>query len=387
MKRVLLVHADMDPYAAGGAAVPAWTIEALRDAYRISVLTWGTVSVELLNQHYGTSLRRTDLTVHQVPAAVRRWFARRQLLLLRYSYLMRLCRRLAADYDVVIGTNDEMDFGRRGIQYIHYPHFHDPRVNRVVTRPIEPFYLRWYHSPLLLRGYFRLCLAGAGFSMQRMRTNLTLVNSNWTGQLMREVHGIETTTVYPPVSVDFPRIPWEHREDGFVCVGRLAPEKRIETIIELLSAVRDQGAAVHLHIVGAPGPADYVEHIRRLQAAHEWVSLELDRPPAAVRQLLASHRYGIHAMRREPFGIAVAELLQAGCLLFVPDDGGVAEIVGRNPSLTYDTAADAVAKIVDTVRNPARQRALLHALETQKPLFSPHRFVEEMRAVVADFSG
>ena len=387
MKRVLVLRVSMDPSAGAGTAVAAWTIEALRDSSQVSVLTCGPVDVGALNRYYGTTLRETDVRVHQVPAWVPLRSAPRRWQLLQHCSLMRRCHRVANEYDVVIGTDNETDFGRRGIQYIHYPAFHDPRVNGRVARSVESFALRWYHAPLLLRSYFRLSLAAAGFSMRRMRTNLTLVNSNWTGDLMRQVHGIDTMTVYPPVHTDFPQVAWDDREAGFVCVGRLGPEKRIETIIEILGAVRSRGGDVHLHIIGTPGPADYVAHIRGLQALNaDWVSLECDLSRSAVAQLLATHRYGIHAMRREPFGIAVAEFLRAGCIPFVPDDGGLVEIVGGNPELVYDAVPDAAAKILAVIRDPARQHGLLRYLETCKALFSSTRFMEQMRAAVDGFS-
>jgi glycosyltransferase involved in cell wall biosynthesis len=387
MKRVLLVRSDMDSHAGAGAAVTAWMIEALRDAYDVSLLTWAPVAIGALNDYCGTSLRPGDVKLHQMPAWMQRGIAPQRFLLLRQSLLMRRCRRMVDEYDVVIGIDNEMDFGRRGIQYIHYPSSHDPRINASVASSVEPFNVRWYHFPILLRSYFRVCRALAGFSPARMRTNLTLVSSGWTGRLMHEVHGVDTVTVYPPVLADFPRVPWEPRENGFVCIGRIAPEKRIEDIVEILSAVRAEGADVHLHLVGTPGPAEYVERIRRLQKTHEWVSLELDLPRAALAQVLTTHRYAIHAMRREPFGIAVATLLHAGCLLFVPDDGGLVEIVGHNRELVYHSAADAVAKIVAVVRDPARQHALARSLEAHAPTFSAQRFMEQMRAIVGTFGG
>ena len=47
-----------------------------------------------------------------------------------------------------------------------------------------------------------------------------------------------------------------------------------------------------------------------------------------VRALMATHRYGIHGMREEHFGMAPAELARAGCIVWVPRGGGQMEIVG-----------------------------------------------------------
>ena len=43
---------------------------------------------------------------------------------------------------------------------------------------------------------------------------------------------------------------------------------------------------------------------------------------------MATHRYGIHGMREEHFGMAPAEMARAGAIVWVPRGGGQTEIVG-----------------------------------------------------------
>jgi glycosyltransferase involved in cell wall biosynthesis len=102
--------------------------------------------------------------------------------------------------------------------------------------------------------------------------------------------------------------------------------------------------------------------------------------------VLAAHKYGIHGMRAEPFGIAVAEMVNAGCIVFVPDDGGMVEIVGDCQELTYRTPSDAVAKIAAVVRDPERQRTLSRDLSARRVRFSTTRFMQQMRSVVDEFA-
>ena len=52
---------------------------------------------------------------------------------------------------------------------------------------------------------------------------------------------------------------------------------------------------------------------------------------------MASHRYGIHGMREEHFGMAPAELARAGAIVWVPRGGGQMEIVGHEPALMFDS--------------------------------------------------
>ena len=60
---------------------------------------------------------------------------------------------------------------------------------------------------------------------------------------------------------------------------------------------------------------------------------------------VVGHGDGIHARPGEAFGIAIAEMIVAGCLPFVPAEGGPSEIVDHNPALVYDTVDEAVEKI------------------------------------------
>src|SRR5262245_36901588 len=107
-----------------------------------------------------------------------------------------------------------------------------------------------------------------------MKQSLTLVNSNCTGAKVREVHGIGSTTLYPPVSGVFPEGPWTEREDGFVCIGRIAPEKELDKVIDVLMGVRARGQDVHLHLIGAPDHSSYYQDIRRrVQENSSWLFL------------------------------------------------------------------------------------------------------------------
>ncbi len=111
--------------------------------------------------------------------------------LIKLSLLMRYTRRVSAGFDVVFGVYNETDYGRRGIQYVHYPTY---------LRPRPEVDLRWYHPPQSgLNLYYALADRIADFSLDRLKANLTLVNSDWTGEHVSRFLGIKTRTLYPPV--------------------------------------------------------------------------------------------------------------------------------------------------------------------------------------------
>lgn len=381
MKRVLVVQPSIEP-PGGGNGVAAWMIEALKHTHRVALLTWRAPDLAAVNRFFGTALAEGEFVCHVVPAAVRRAFhcSPMPLALLRDAYLMRRARRLAPCFDVVISASNEGDVGPRGIQFVHYPRF-DPE------RPAVD--LRWYHrwSPAV-RAYRAAVLRATGFSAARMRRNLTLANSAWVADRLRRVHGVQPLIVHPAVAAVWSPVLWAEREDGFVCVGRLAPEKRIERVVDILARVRARGHGVHLHVAGSADDAAYAAFVRRLAAAHSaWVSLHENLPRDALGALVSRHRYGIHGMEEEHFGMVVAEMVSAGCVVFVPAGGGQQEIVGGDERLLYRTPDEAADKIAAVLADVSCQRDLRDALAPRAAALSPERFAAAIRRVVADFTG
>jgi glycosyltransferase involved in cell wall biosynthesis len=377
--KILLVQPSLDP-PGGGNLVGVWMLQALRDDHELALLAWKPPDLAACNRHYGTSLRTDDFRLHVVPGPVR-WLGRltpTPVSLLKDTYLVRRSFALAAAYDVVITGNNEADFGRTGIQYIHYP-----KVG--MARPAVD--LHWYHaSRTLLELYHRLCARVGRFSAERMKGNLTLVNSAYMGAHVRALHGIEPVVLHPPVPGEFSAVPWNERENAFVCIGRISPEKRVDTIVDIVRRVRAAGEDVCLHVVGTPDDRRHTRLVRGLARQHaSWLRLHENLSRTELVRLVARQRYGIHAMPDEHFGIAVAEMVRAGCVVFVPEDGGPAEIVGAAEELRWASPEDAVAKILATLRDSMTQARLRAHLTERAALFSTERFCAQFRAVVRDF--
>jgi len=90
-------------------------------------------------------------------------------------------------------------------------------------------------------------------------------------------------------------------------------------------------------------------------------------------------------MREEHFGMAPAEMMRAGMIVWVPKGGGQVEIVGGEPSLVYETeqeAADAIRRVID---DDAEQLRLRELLASRGELFDEQRFMREIQEVVAEF--
>ncbi len=245
------------------------------------------------------------------------------------------------------------------------------------------------HNSRLRQAYLTLTKVIAGHYEQTSLVNagLILANSIWSRKVIRERFGIETEVVYPPVKLQAMVPSSERNRHRIVCLGRVYPEKRIEQIIEIIKAVRGRGHEITLHIVGDTRETAYGRKIEQLsQVEGNWIVREGRQFGEAKARLLSECAYGIHARPGEAFGIAIAEMITAGCIPFVPAEGGPAEIVDHNPALLYETPQEAVEKIDSMLRNPTLERATRLCLQQRSRQFSADSFMREIRRVVDEFA-
>ncbi len=386
LKKALLIQPDLQVHG-GGNTVAVWMIEALKSDYDLSVMTWMPFELNALNRNYGTGFKKAEFKALHVPLLFRflvfilpGFHEIRKL-----SILIRWCKIVRKRYDVILTAYNELDFGKKGIQYVHYPHRVLKRFREQCLDTRQAGIWRWLND--LKSGNQPWC-GLLDFSAERMLENRTLVNSNWTGEKFRGFYRSPALTVYPPVPGEFPEAPWDEKENGFVCIGRISGEKRLEEVIDILAHVRPHVPDIHLHIIGSKVSYNegYYQRVKKKVAEHAaWVFLEENPSRNELIELVCKHRYGIHGTKDEHFGIAVAEMIRAGCIPFVPDSGGQVEIVGREPRLLYGSDAEAVEKILDVLKHPKEQQALLKHLASRGDLFSTEKFMHQIREVVAEF--
>jgi glycosyltransferase involved in cell wall biosynthesis len=378
MKTVLFAQPSFQP-PGGGNGLAAWMLEALKSDYQVTTISWQPLDLSAINRYWGTALQPGDVETLTSPGWLRVIcnVIPLRLGLLTNSLFMRFVRPLTQNFDLVITANNEMDFGRPGVQYVHYPGYHRPR---------PAVDLRWYHQPrFILTLYYRICDRISQIDVEALRDNLTLVNSNWTGEIFRKQYDQEPRTLYPPVTGAFPEVSWDQRRNGFVCLGRISPEKDIGMIIDIVAQVRRVHLDVELHIVGSPDNRSYFRQIVRKIADHrDWITLHADLSYDEVRKIIGANRYGIHAMENEHFGMAPAEMATGGCIVWVRDDGGQVEIVNGEPTLIFHSPQDAVHKILQTMEDANEQTRLRTILAEQAPNFSVERFIDGVKAAARE---
>ena len=383
-KKVLIAHPYVHPVG-GGNAVAAWAIQALVRDFDVTLALLGPIDIAGLNRSFGTSLSASDFTVRIAPEKYQRIirYMPTQGALLESNVTASWARTLDRQehFSAVLSTQNETDFGRVGAQYIHYPAWYMPRPD------VE---MKWFHRiPGVLALYRKLCFRCSGTTQAGVRRNMSLANSEFVADRIRDAHGLESRVLPPPVPGEFPQMPWEDRRAAFIAVGRFSGYKRWGMALAIVEGVRAKGFDLDFTLVGQIGhPNDIAEERRLLDLAttRPWFRVLTNLTRGQLMEEVVSHRYGIHTMENEHFGIAVAELQRAGCITFVPDSGGPMEIIGNDPRLIFHDVAGAVAKIAGALGDAATEESLRQLVRSRRDCYSTERFCNGIRDIVSDLA-
>ena len=378
--KVAIIHPHLR--SGGSEARALWGIEALKRDFDVTLITGGPVGLERLNDYYGTNLAREDFRILYAPMP---WglLNSTKFAALKGAFLQRCARRVAPEFDLMISAYNCCDFGVPGVQFIADFSFMEEWRNSLHSE-LENHKQWWYGDSPLRRAYLGLCNRIAPPNPESWKRNLTVANSGWSARLLRQEFGVEARVLYPPVAAEFPAVPWEQKENGFVCVGRVVPEKRMDAAVRILEKVREAGHDVHLHILGGLDDSPFGVTLLRMAMQRRWIRLEGRTFGRKKLELMAGHRFGINACENEAFGIAPAELVKAGCITFVPSSGGQTEIVDH-PMLTFENEEDAARKICTVLASDALQEKLRRHLSEQAAKFSVESFQAGFRQIVFEF--
>ena len=368
--------------AGGSEARALHLLDSLQNDFRVTLVTLAPVEWDRLNRAYGTQVDPAAVEVAQapMPALLRRIAVGDAL---RGAFLQRLCRRLGPRFDVRISAYNFVDFGAPALQFVadfswrqdfRVAHDHTSGELRGLATHAGPL---WRAYRLLVERV----AGGRGDALPPDAADTVIANSQWTAGLLKDL-GIDARVIYPPVQALLPLAEEGPRSSDFVILGRVSPEKRIETAIEIVHGVRARGHDVRLHVVGALDGSEYARRIRKLgERSGPWVVLHGAVYGPAKAELLAAHGFGLHARQGEAFGIAVAEMVKLGLIPFVHSFGAPAEIVAE-PRLVYDDVDTAVEQIDTVLRDLALQERLRQHLAQRADLFSAKRFVAEVRQLL-----
>lgn len=379
-KKIAIIHPRLMP-GGGSESCAMQAAEVLKKEYDVVFLTMGKVDLEKLNEFYGTNIGSGDVKIISLP--IPKLFEKKFDALRSYK-LARLVRKLSKNFDVMVSTYNLMDLGKKGIQFVADLSF-DDNLQRIFD-PSPTKSNKWFYKDTFLRKcYLKLAEILPGGSKENFKKNITIANSEWTKNLLKKYLDISSEVIYPPVAGEFPQIAWAEKENGFVCLGRVSPEKQIEKIINIIREVRKNDGNIHLHIIGQANEKGYAKMIKELcRENKQWCFWDGPMFGSQKNDFIAKHKFGISGRQNEPFGIAVAEMACSGAIVFAPNGGGQVEIL-VDKNLTYKSIEDAVVKINKILYDKSFQEEARGRLSSQISKFSVENFRSRVRELVKQF--
>lgn len=375
----------------GGEAVCLNVIEALQDEHDITLFLSATPdNLDEINEYFNTSVTDIDITpikmwgrelafytqfLDRVGIGRGEYFTN----ILKQALFHRYCLSAIENPDLFISTWDEIGTDKTSIQYIHWPRRYRSLLSVediIVSKPIE-------HSILLFKKAARLF---AKFDSDTVRKGTLIANSTRTADKIEEWYHVSPQVLHPPIETTglTPELTWQEREDGFIFLSRIHPSKNIEWIIEILNEVRDSGHDIHLHIIG-PRDNDrpeYFDRIQSLSKSHEFVTIEGPMQGEELHDMLKQHKYGINGATDEQFGMAIAEMVEAGMIPFVPNSGGQQKIVGFNKDVMFESTNHAAELITEVLDDQGLVNNIKNSFPNIEENFGRDAFRQEIRNVV-----
>ncbi|MBP1987797.1 glycosyltransferase family 4 protein [Halolamina salifodinae] len=369
-KRVAVAHHNLMEKG-GGEAVAMNVLEALQDHYAVTLLTLTEPDLPELNSYYNTNVNKEAIEINRLSALFERIYDHsKRFHLFKNAVLSRLVQREQYRFDLVFNTYNEFSLGDCSLQYIHMPQFRRWLTENEKSGPLFGI-------------YDKLCMSIENFDPARIQSSELLANSEWTAEVVAESYHTTPRVIYPPIdTAEFSGTVAEQRESGFVTIGRLMPHKNVLRTIRIIDQLHDRGHDVHVHVIGPTINSDYAKRIEAVADSREFVHLEGEVSRNRLVDLISTHKYGIHGMDHEHFGMAVAELAAGGTIPFVPNGGGQREIVHKREELLYESVEEAVEKIDRVLSDPELRRELRAQLGDIEERFGRERFKTTIRETV-----
>jgi glycosyltransferase involved in cell wall biosynthesis len=343
--------------AGGGAEKTALvTAESLaRAGLAVSCFTDSTVSRAELREHFGLELAGVDLRSLPTPTIPDR-LPRSLQDLVRDRAHAKAIRSCAPTLFINMKFKSELPgLGAHNWYYTHFPH----RLRVQSRSPLHTAYLRLVTT-------VRRALLHRGAARFIDTYDLTLANSQFTREHVRQRWGVDATVLYPPCADTLATSDRDRDRDRTILnVGRFQadgpniPHKRQDVLVDSFARMPDLIAdGWSLHLVGAVGssPADraYLDHVRELARGLP-VTIHENAPHAVLTELHGraciywhAQGYGtdgaLHPEAQEHFGISTVEAMAAGIVPIVYATAGPAEVVQDEYDLTWRTPEELAAR-------------------------------------------
>jgi len=389
MKTVCIVHPSEFSGKGGAEAVAMNVIESLQNHYEVTVLTVSKFNVNKLNQYFGTNVNKNIVIetpnyfgynyINKIPGL--------NMGGIKNSLVKKFAKNKSSEYDILIGTKNEIILPGKSVQYIHFPSESFGYLDNISEYVGQKQIIKHRRTSRSTGAKIINSINEyiSEYDRDRVSNSVLLANSKWTANLVEKIYDQRCEVVYPPIKgSESGNSSWESRENGFISIGSIHPSKNTLQSIRIIDKVRSRGHDVHLHIIGPIGNKTYYDRVKTESASREYVHLEGPIERDELLTMMKNHKYGIHCHPYEHFGMSIAEMVLAGQIPFVPDQGGQTEVVGNIDDVKYVGVIDAVNKIDGMLAESSRQYETVGNLPNAKEKFGAERFKEQIRDIVGN---
>jgi glycosyltransferase involved in cell wall biosynthesis len=360
MKNVLLYY-SFSFALGGGDYLPLSLIKALQKKSNLTVAVDQTCNMERSCKACGIRIDLSKLNVVQVTPPD--YDPRKHTIFLSF-YRFRQLKRLARNADVCISTASIMDFGMPSHQFINMLAFGDDAFTAYVLNPANPVRaglsvrMKRFLSDSIIRPLLGMRSKRRIILDQREHI---YPNSHFVENFMKNFYGpFNSYVFYPPTLLEAGSTAAERDPLKVVYIGRIIPEKRIESLIDIVEKARElTGLDIKFHVAGRLDQTpSYGRKLDDMAKERDWLRFVGALYGDEKTEFLLSGSYALHAERIEAFGISIVEYLNTGNIAIVPDEGGTPEIVD-SPALAYhtnDEAARILARLLTDAEFREQQR-------------------------------
>jgi glycosyltransferase involved in cell wall biosynthesis len=194
-----------------------------------------------------------------------------------------------------------------------------------------------------------------------MRNSTVITNSEYSRRAIVDALGLDNIYILsPPIDIEtFRNVALmtngndDRTNDTILVISRIAPHKKIENAIKLAKILKDNNVGKGMKIVGNLYHYffDYYSELKHMVidlGLNDYITFEINASLDKLLSIIRESKVYFHPMIGEHFGISILEVMAAGLVPVVPNEGGVIEFVPKE--YQYDTIEQG-AKIIMSIFN------------------------------------
>lgn len=211
-------------------------------------------------------------------------------------------------------------------------------------------------------------------------STICIANSKYTNMCLRNIGVKADAVIYPTVATHiYSKLSRRKKDNDVISISRLASRKRVDFAIRLAERMPEINFIIICHV--SPASFNLLSHLFYRSRKLKNVQIYYNANYKTKLQLLSRSKVILNMGRKEPFGIALAEAISAGCTPVIYPEGGPLEIVEgieHYRAKTLEEAEDAVRNAL----NEWNYQKSVQRVEAIDRRFNFNRFAQEFIPVL-----